>query len=129
VLLAVALSHVLLVGGMTLSPWLGGGFGMFSTTDSSTSRHVHVWRPDGAGGRTPVVVPADLDEAMRHLRVLPTTAAIVRAGRLLQRHPDIGGAALTVEVWRTRYDPLTMAPSSQVLRSAVVPSASSRVGS
>ena len=40
-LVSVALHQVFLVHHTQLSPWLGGGFGMFSTTDVGTARHLH----------------------------------------------------------------------------------------
>src|ERR1700741_4746092 len=40
VLVAVALQHIILASTAHLTPWTGGGFGMFSTVDSFYSRIV-----------------------------------------------------------------------------------------
>jgi hypothetical protein len=116
-LLGMAGVHAVLVTQYQLSPWLGGGFGMFSTTDSATSRHVHAYAVAADGVRTEIDLPEDLDEAMRSARVLPTPSAVQGFARLVARWS--GAARVDVEVWQTTYDPASMAPSSRVLRTAV----------
>lgn len=125
-LLSVAASHAVLVEGYGLSRWLGGGFGMFSTTDSSTSRHVHAFTTAGDGARSEIELPAELDELMRHTRVLPTPIAVARLAAAVARLPAADGRPVEIEVWQTSYDAVTMAPSSRLLQtgaSGMVPGA------
>jgi hypothetical protein len=42
-LLCVALHQLRLVYTTDLSPWSGGGFGMFSTTDAPSDRHLYIY--------------------------------------------------------------------------------------
>ena len=123
--LAVAAAHATLVERYDLSRWLGGGFGMFSTTDSSTSRHVHAFTTAEDGGRIEIDLPAELDELMRHTRVFPTPSAVARLAAVIARLPAATGRPVEVEVWQTTYDTVTMAPTSRVLRSGTAGAVSS----
>ena len=122
--LAVAAAHAFLVERYDLSRWLGGGFGMFSTTDSSTSRHVHAFTTAEDGARVEIELPDQLDELVRHTRVFPTPSAIGRLSAVIARRPGAAGRPVNVEVWQTTYDPVTMAPTSRLLRSGTAGSAS-----
>jgi hypothetical protein len=125
-LLVIAVAHAVLVHRYDLSRWLGGGFGMFSTTDSSSSRHVHAFTMADDGARTEIELPAELDELVRHTRVLPTPSAVDRLSAVIARLPGAAGRPVHVEVWQTTYDTVTMAPSSRLLRAGTtkaVPSA------
>jgi len=42
-LIAVALHQIFLARSAALSPWSGGGFGMFSTLDHGSRRHLHTF--------------------------------------------------------------------------------------
>jgi hypothetical protein len=117
-LLVVAAGHFVLVARQDLSRWLGGGFGMFSTTDSASSRHVHAWRVQAAGPRQPIEIPPELDPLMRHARVWPTDTNVRRLAEAIARRPDAAAMVVEVEVWRTTYDVVTMAPASVRLRMA-----------
>lgn len=87
VLVAVAGRHVQLRASSDLTPWKGGGFGMFSTVDSPGSRLVRV-ELTSEWGRLPVAVPADLQDLAAEVRAAPSQA---RMATLAQ--------ALADEVW------------------------------
>ncbi len=118
-LVCVALSQLVLAQRADLSPWSGGGFGMFSTTDAGSRRHLHVFvlRP---GLERELPIPLVLEELARRARVLPSEANL-RALALEMVHvptPDPGPAtAVRIKLWRTRFDPETLVPSSHILRS------------
>lgn len=117
-LVAVALHQIFLVRDAQLSPWLGGGFGMFSTSDVGPARHLHafVLRP---GIDREVSPPPRLEDAERRALALPSDSnlralALELAG---EPTPDHGRAeAVRIQVWRTRFDPETLAPRSRILR-------------
>jgi hypothetical protein len=91
-----------------LSPWKGGGFGMFATNDHGAFRSVRVVELAG-GGERPVVLPAELDRLRRHAREVPREANLRRlADALRARAPSLG--ALRVEVWRTEFAREDLAP-------------------
>jgi hypothetical protein len=122
-LVVVATCQIALVQVAGLSPWSGGGFGMFSTLDHGSQRHLHAFlvRP---GLRREVLPPASLVDAVKRALTLPTDARLhALAGALAEiPTPDHGDAtAVQVQVWRTRFDSETLAPTSHILRDYVVP--------
>ena len=122
-LIGVALAQLGLASAMGLSPWLGGGFGMFSTIDSLGARHLHVFVV--REGLEREVWPRHLHpELAERARALPSQANLRGLARAVAREPspDHGPAlAVSVQVWRTRFDPETLLPSSRLLRELEVP--------
>ncbi len=117
-LLAVAALQLWLAHTADLTPWLGGGFGMFSTTDVGSARHLHVFviRP---GLEREVALPRSWRVRERRARALPTEKRLRALALDLAQAPtpDYGPAtAVRVQVWRQRFDPRTLAPSSRILR-------------
>ncbi len=120
---AVALAQIVLARAGDLSPWYGGGFGMFSTTDAGRARHLHAFqlRP---GLEREIAPPPALEDRVRRTLTLPTDRRLRALARDLAELPvpDYGPAqAVRVEVWRTGYDPETLAPASRILRALTVP--------
>ncbi len=123
ILLAVALHQLARARAEALSPWLGGGFGMFSTTDVGSRRHLHafVLRP---GLRREVEPPPALDDRIERALAHPSERRLRALARALARvpTPDHGPPrAVRIEVWRKRFDPDTLAPRSEILRAIEVP--------
>jgi hypothetical protein len=92
--------HFALVRCCSLHPWLGGGFGMFSTVDARTLR---VFRADAAGER-PLEIPPELEDAAERVEALPAEAWLQAFARALAEDPALAGATLAAEVWETRFD-------------------------
>jgi hypothetical protein len=120
-LLAVAAGHAGLVRCCGLSPWLGGGFGMFSTADA---RDVRVLRLEPRGERE-VALPRDLDDEADRAATLPTDARLRALARALAERPENAGAALRVEAWEARFGP-SLEPEPRLLRSLRVEPADAR---
>ncbi len=122
-LIGVALAQLGLALATSLSPWLGGGFGMFSTTDTLSARHLHVFVI--RAGLEREVWPSDSHPDLdQRARALPSEANLRRLARELAREPsrDHGPAlAVSVQVWRTRFASKTLLPSSELLRELEVP--------
>ena len=122
-LAAVALVQIGLVRGAGLSPWLGGGFGMFSTTDAWGRRHLHAWAWH-TGLRRELRVPRSLDRARRKALALPTQAHLRTLAAELARlsGPDEAPLeAIEIQVYARRFDPATLAPLDVPIRSMRVP--------
>lgn len=103
-LVLLALVHAGLVFGRDLTPWKGGGFGMFSTLDHEGWRVVRLLAEEGPLGR-PVRVPLTpaLAPAARRARILPDARSLRRLARAaLEAHPE--ARAIRVRVLRTRFD-------------------------
>ena len=122
-LVVLALSQIYLVRTVSLSPWAGGGFGMFSTPDAPRSRTVraYVLTP---GVRREVAIPDSLKDAALRAAAIPTDSrltalALEIAGAPTPEH--IPPRAVLIEVWKTEYDPETLAPSPGIVKSLEVP--------
>jgi hypothetical protein len=122
-LLAAAANHFYLVSSHELSPWLGAGFGMFATTDVGSARLLVVNAITEGGERYPVTLNEPLSELAKRVRGLPDrTQSGALADAVLD---DLGfgrsGVAagdlstLSVEVWRTRYEPGTLRPQQTLI--------------
>ena len=118
-LLAVAGVQLALVYTADLSPWKGGGFGMFSTTDDSGRRHVRIFvtAPDRS---EEVAIAPSLEDAADRAAVLPTDRQLTQlARRVVEREirHERQVAVVRIEAWRITYAPLTLAASPHLIRS------------
>ena len=104
VLVALACAQIALAFGAQLSPWKGGGFGMFATNDHGGFRHVRVYALRG-GREERLEVPAELERDELRAAWLPSDGVLRGLAGALERAGAARGAeALRVEVWRTEFD-------------------------
>ena len=120
-LVVVACAQVILAKTAGLSPWKGGGFGMFSTTDDAGRRRVRVF-VSAADRSEEIAIAPSLEEPARRGAVLPTDAQLSRLARRVveregryRRPVDI----VRIETWRIDYAPGTLAATSRLLREFV----------
>jgi hypothetical protein len=117
-LLAVACAQVTLVRTAGLSPWKGGGFGMFSTTDDAGRRRVRVF-VTAADRSEEIAMTPSLEDAATRAAVLPSDSQLTRlARRVVERerrnHRPVEG--VRIETWRIEYAPGTLAATSRLIR-------------
>ena len=120
-LLAVACAQVTFVRTAGLSPWKGGGFGMFSTTDDSGRRRVRVF-VSASERSEEMAIPPSLDDLARRAAVLPTDGLLSRLARaVVQREARYRRPVDTVriETWRIDYAPDTLAAATRLMRDFV----------
>ena len=122
-LVALALSQIYLVRTVSLSPWAGGGFGMFSTPDAPGSRTVraYVLTP---GVKREVPIPDSLKDAALRAAAIPTDSRLTALALEIARVPTperVPPRAVLIEVWRAEYDPETLAPSPSIVKSLEAP--------
>jgi hypothetical protein len=101
-LAVLACAQIGLAFGAQLSPWKGGGFGMFASNDHGSFRSVRVYAvlPDG---ERRIGVPPERLQALFRVRELPNGSALrAFAASLAPEAP--GAAAIRVEVWRAEFD-------------------------
>ena len=117
-LLSVACVQIILTRTSGLSPWKGGGFGMFSTTDDSGRRHVRVYvtAPDRS---EEIGITPSLEDAAARAAVLPSDGQLTRlARRVIERerryHRPV--QAVRIETWRVVYAPGTLAATPHLTR-------------
>ncbi len=122
-LIVVASLQYALVRGAALSPWSGGGFGMFSTLDHGSRRHLHAFIVRPGLRREVILSRAHADQVKRAL-ALPTRARLADLAGIVAEIPtaDYGPArAVQIQVWNTHFGPQTLTPVSRVLREFVLP--------
>ena len=119
-LVVVALVQCTLARRADLSPWKGGGFGMFSTLDAPGFRDVRIVVHGPGRSETLAVAPSQDDLAAR-AATLPTNArlwclaaAVEARERRYGRLVDV----VTIEVVARSVDPQTLAVSDAPLRRA-----------
>jgi len=109
-LCAVAALQLWLAHTSHLSPWCGGGFGMFSTLDGWRVRHIHAVVL-GPGWRRELVIPAPLRGAAARASALPDEHRLRRLGaQLLARSP--GADRVELRVFAPRFEPETVQPAA-----------------
>jgi hypothetical protein len=115
-LVCVALNQLRLVAFEQLSPWSGGGFGMFSTTDAATDRHIHVYEITPAWRRE-VRVPFEFEDTLRRALALPGDAQLENlTAQLIEQGFIARGSSVEIQVWANRYDSADLRPQSVPIR-------------
>ncbi len=111
-LAAVASAQVVAAHGAGLSPWKGGGFGMFASLDARPFRYVRIFVRAPERSEELAVTPS-LEYAAAAAEISPTVAQLERLARAVvarevrhERQVD----DVTVEVWRVEFAPGTLAP-------------------
>jgi hypothetical protein len=130
-LLIVALVQISLARAANLSPWKGGGFGMFASTDGSAFRYVRLFveAPDRS---EEIVVSGSLEDAALRAQLFPADHFLRQlAVAVAEREQRQGRAVSTVrvEAWRVDFDGSPLKGTERRLRSftlRVQPSAVAR---
>lgn len=120
-LVIVACTQVALARTAGLSPWKGGGFGMFSTTDDVGRRYVRIF-VRAAERSEEITIPPSLEDAARRAAVLPRDGEFARLARqVIDRERRHGRPVDTVriEAWRIEYAPDTLAATTRLTREFV----------
>lgn len=118
ILLLVAGVQIYLALASNLTPWKGGGFGMFSTTDHSPHRYVRIFVE--ALEMTNEVEPAqELTKLVERVKSFPGEPLLTILARQIQKqHRDAGipVESVRIEVWRVEYRKGDLAAKSKNLR-------------
>jgi len=110
-LVAVAVLQVTLTRTSGLTPWKGGGFGMFSTNDHAGHRplRITVTAPERS---EEIAVSPSLEYAALRARMMPDRWRLTRLARqVAAREQRLGRPvdSVRVQCWRTEYDPASLA--------------------
>jgi len=117
----VAIVQVALAQGGGLTPWKGGGFGMFSTLDHAAYRDLDVVIDAPARSET-LEIPASLEELAARAAAYPGDALLRQLAEGVvarERRYNRPVTRVTLSVWRTEFDPLTLAATEHPLRTFV----------
>lgn len=96
-----ALGQLALARAGPLTPWKGGGFGLFSCVDKLEDRVLLVWRETPAGDE-PLEV-RERDHQVQEALAFPSQRLLQRLGERLAAKRE-GSEALRVEVWKRAFD-------------------------
>lgn len=117
----VAVVHLQLTRLAGMAPWKGGGFGMFSTTDSGTSRKIGIRVSTGDQDRL-IPLSSELGGGFYPAAILPTKGRLRQLARQVASVESRGAAVTRVHiaVWRVTYDPVSLTPRQDLVRDVIV---------
>ena len=116
-LIVVAANQLRLATTQSLSPWSGGGFGMFSSTDSPGHRHLHAFVLNEAIKRE-VAIPPQMAESVRRATTLPSgrrLGALAAEFALLESRGTIRWDEVELQVWAVDYEPGSLMPGGRLV--------------
>jgi hypothetical protein len=107
VLLTVAGTQMVLARTALLSPWKGGGFGMFASVDGLPFRLVRlfVFAPERS---EEIEVPPSLEDLAQRVATFPHRGALVRLARAAiarEERRERPVESVRVEIWRAEVSP------------------------
>ena len=112
-LVAIAAVQVWLASTRSLSPWKGGGFGMFSSTDGGAVRHARI-HVESAGKSREITVTPSLEAAVARAEQFPSPALLrLAADAVVHRERRNGRpvSRVTIDIYRTRFGRETLSPT------------------
>ena len=117
-LVLVAIGQLRLAHTVGLSPWKGGGFGMFASLDARPFRYVRIFvqAPERS---EELAVPPSLEALAASVEVLPgdhqleQLAQGVLARERRRQRPVVDGR---LEVWRVEFAPGSLTPRDRLVR-------------
>lgn len=81
----VAVNQIQMTKTSDLTPWKGGGFGMFSTIDGPTQRSVRVWL-ETESGPIPLKVPEKYKQLVDRLASSPSGERAIKLAHTINQH-------------------------------------------
>jgi len=120
-LAAVAVLQIGLARTVHLTPWKGGGFGMFATLDHGAYRGVDVV-VEGTGRSEALEIPPSLEAAAARAANCPSEwllRNLARGVEARERRYEREVSRITLRAWRAEFDVDTLRPSTQTLRTFV----------
>jgi hypothetical protein len=121
ILLGVFATQVALARTAALTPWKGGGFGMFSTLDHGAYRRlsVIVQAPDRSEG---LDLSPSLEESEARAVALPTDWLLRRLAIAVverERRHERPASSVAITVWRVEFERGSLSPSERAIRTFV----------
>ena len=120
-LFVVAVIQIALARTSDLTPWKGGGFGMFATLDHAAYRAVDIV-VDAPDRSEALEVPESLETAVARAAAYPADwllRALAEGVAARERRRQRPVSRVTLTVWRTDFDRETLQPSERPLRTFV----------
>ena len=116
----VACGQLVLARTGDLTPWKGGGFGMFSTLDHGAFRRVTIV-VDAPDRSEAIEIPDSLEETAARVVNFPSAWLIRKLATGIvarERRYDRPVSRVTIQVWRTVFNPGSLHAEERSLRKA-----------
>ncbi|MFT3679584.1 MAG: hypothetical protein QM791_04890 [Ferruginibacter sp.] len=109
VLLFFVFIHIVFRNTTHISPWLTGGFGMFSTTSSADTYFIKTFATDSAGNERELLVPARFAYLKVNCIYAPFSKSFKKlSDNLIKQHWDTAGGKLQSESQTAILHPVTL---------------------
>ena len=121
-MIGVAAVQITLARTGHLTPWKGGGFGMFSTLDHGAFRGIDIV-VEAPGRSETLEVPPSLEELAARAANYPSDWLLRRLGREVaarERRHERNVTRVRLTVWRTDFSSSTLLATERTLRTVVV---------
>jgi hypothetical protein len=118
-LLGVAFVQIVLTRTADLSPWKGGGFGMFAATDGGAFRRARIF-VEAPERSEELEIPASLELAAARAELFPTDRLMAALARGVAAREERHGrrvATVRIEIWRTEFSSPPIGATERRLRS------------
>jgi hypothetical protein len=115
VLVSVAASQIVLVRTTTLTPWKGGGFGMFSTTDYAAHRSLRI-TVEGPDRSEEIAIAPSLADLAGRAASLPARRQLDRLARAVasrERRKGRSVESVRIECLRVVYESRTLGATEE----------------
>jgi hypothetical protein len=120
-LFVIAMMQIMLAKTAALSPWKGGGFGMFSTTDGTAFRYVRVFVEAPERSEELKIAPSQ-EEAAARAQLFPSDALLTGLARTVvarEKRYSRPVRMVRLEVWRTEFSAGSLDATDRRLRSFI----------
>jgi hypothetical protein len=117
-LLVVASVQVYLVHAADLTPWKGGGFGMFSTTDGNMFRSLRVF-VSAPNRSEELLLKGNLEELAVRAQMFPSDGSLRRVALAVlkdQRKKGLPAEKIEIDVWNLEFEAGDLRPHGKILR-------------
>jgi hypothetical protein len=117
-LVSIACTQIVLARAADLSPWKGGGFGMFATIDGTSTRYVRLYvrAPERS---EEVAMQSSFEDAAARAQLCPSRSLMTRLANVVAARERRYGRAVTsvtVQVWRTTIEGSALRATDRLLR-------------
>jgi hypothetical protein len=117
-LLAVASLQIYLVHSGHLTPWKGGGFGMFSSTDGNMFRSLRVF-VSAPNRSEELLLTGSLEELAAGAQMFPSDRLLRKVALAVlkdQRKKGLPAEKIEIDVWSVEFDSIDLRPHDKILR-------------
>ena len=117
-LVVVASTQIVLARTADLSPWKGGGFGMFATSDGTSTRFVRLY-VRGPDRSEEIAMQPSFERAAARAQLFPSTALMRRLAAAVaarEQRYQRPVTDVTVQVWRTTFTPGPLRANDSMIR-------------